>query len=365
MKILHAVGARPNFMKLAPVHRVLAARGADQLVVHTGQHYDTDMSEVFFEELELPDPDVNLGVGSGSHAFQTAEVMKRIETVMQAQNPDLVLVYGDVNSTVASALVASKLRIPVGHVEAGLRSFDRTMPEEINRLITDQMADLLFIHSPEAEENLLREGIERAKIHFVGNVMIDTLVRLLPKAGKRTTVSDLGLIDGAGEVTPYIFTTLHRPSNVDDNRRLHKIFSVLESISAHCSVVFPAHPRTRKQIVELGLPPRVSGIRLLDPLSYLDCLCVQELARAAVTDSGGVQEETTYLGIPCFTLRRNTERPITLTHGTNKLVGDQLDSLHQLVVNCIDQRRVKSDPPKYWDGKAAERIADVISEQYG
>ena len=364
MKVLHVVGARPNFMKAAPVHRALAVRDADQLLVHTGQHYDLNMSRVFFDELELPEPDVNLEVGSGSHAFQTAEVMKRIEPVLTQERPDLVLVYGDVNSTVASAMAACKLQIPVGHVEAGLRSFDRTMPEEINRIITDQISDLLFIHSPDAEGNLVREGIDPARIHFVGNVMIDTLVRLLPKASERGILDELSLTGGQAKVIPYVLVTLHRPSNVDEPVRLRHILRALKDISEKCAVVFPAHPRTRYRIGASGIEPSSLGLRFVEPVGYLDFLCLEAKAGAVVTDSGGIQEETTYLGVPCFTVRRNTERPVTVRLGTNKLIGDGVRALAELVLDSIGRPHAELDPPEYWDGMAAERIADVLFAWY-
>jgi len=365
VKVLHVVGARPNFMKAAPVYRALAGRGVPQLVVHTGQHYDEKMSKVFFEDLGLPQPDVNLKVGSGSHALMTGEVMKRIEPVMQSYAPGRVLVYGDVNSTVAAALVAAKLLLPVAHVEAGLRSFDPTMPEEVNRVLTDQISDLLLTHSPEAEENLVREGIDRAKVHFVGNVMIDTLVRLLPKARARSVLQELDLRDGSDETVPFVLVTLHRPSNVDNAGKLQRILTALAEIGRECAVVLPMHPRTRQRIAGYGLETLLDGLHVTDPLGYLDFLCLQEQARVVLTDSGGIQEETTYLGVPCFTVRANTERPVTITQGTNTLVGDDVENLGELVLRSLGQPRAKCDPPQFWDGKAAERIADIILASYG
>ncbi len=319
MNLLHVVGARPNFMKAAPVMRALAERnGMAQILVHTGQHYDANMSEVFFQQLGLPKPDVNLEVGSGSHAVQTAEIMVRLEPVLLEHRPDLVLVYGDVNSTVAAALVCAKLLIPVGHVEAGLRSFDRTMPEEINRLLTDQIADLLFTPSEDGDENLLREGVAPEKIHLVGNVMIDTLVRLLPIAETEGGVllSRLGL-----RPQNYGVVTLHRPSNVDEPERLRELIETLNGISRDLPLIFPVHPRTRRQILSLNLDSNTTQLRLSEPMGYLDFLGLQRQARLVITDSGGIQEETTYLGVPCLTLRENTERPVTVTMGTNILVG--------------------------------------------
>ena len=360
MRVLHVVGARPNFMKAAPVWQALGARGVPQFLVHTGQHYDAKMSGVFFSELGLPEPDVNLRVGSGSHAFQTGEIMKRVEPVLEAQTPDLTLVYGDVNSTLAVALAACKLGICIGHVEAGLRSFDRTMPEEVNRVLTDQISDLLFTSAPEAGVNLLREGIPRGKIHFVGNAMIDSLVRLLPVARMRPTAQKMGLVGKAGGTRPYVLVTLHRPSNVDDGLRLERICQVLGMVGQQCRVVFPVHPRTRVRLDGMIEELAAHGILVTDPLGYLDFLCLQERARAVVTDSGGVQEETTYLGVPCFTLRANTERPITVTCGTNKLVGDDVEKLYGLLTSVLASGRQAHEPLLYWDGRAADRIADVV-----
>ena len=364
LNILHVVGVRPNFMKAAPVMRALASRPTKQTLIHTGQHYDFQMSRIFFEELGLPKPDVSLGVGSGSHACQTGEIMKRIEPVMEREHPDIVLVYGDVNSTLAAALVACKLHIPVGHVEAGLRSFDRTMPEEINRVLTDQVSDLLFTHSPEANDNLRKEGIADERIHFVGNVMIDTLIGLLPVARTRNVMEELGLVDGTGKAKPYVLVTLHRPSNVDGAQSLKKILNSLEAISRKWPVVLPAHPRTQQRMSAFGIELNSPDLRIIEPVSYLDFLCLEERALAVVTDSGGVQEETTYLGVPCFTVRNNTERPVTITAGTNRLVGDDIEKLPIFVRDCLDCSHSRRDPPEHWDGKAAERISDMISSRY-
>ena len=311
MHILHVVGARPNLMKVAPVLSALRQYPKiKQSLIHTGQHYDTNMSDVFFQQLEIPAPDVNLGVGSGSHARQTADIMSRFEPIVLERKPDMVLVYGDVNSTVAAALVCSKLQIKVGHVEAGLRSFDRGMPEEINRLVTDQLADLLFTPSEDGDQNLAREGIPASKVYRVGNVMIDSLVRLLPVAMEKKLK---GLPDR------YVLVTLHRPANVDDDRILKIILGYLLELNSQVKVVFPVHPRTRKRIADFGI--EVSKLNLLDPLPYIEFLSLQRRATVVVTDSGGIQEETTYLNVPCLTLRSNTERPITVTVGTNILVG--------------------------------------------
>lgn len=357
MHILHVVGARPNFMKAAPVLQALASHLAvRQTLVHTGQHYDAAMSDVFFQQLQLPAPDYNLGVGSGSHAQQTAAVMTAIEPVLLESKPDLVLVYGDVNSTVAAALVCSKIGIRVGHVEAGLRSRDRSMPEEINRLLTDQLSDLLFTPSADGNENLHMEGVEDSKVHLVGNVMIDTLIRLLPQA-RQHFPNDIA--------RPYALVTLHRPSNVDDLEWLRGMLTTLSDLSDQLHVIFPVHPRTRQR---LGALPRSlnghAGLRLLDPLPYLDFLALQTAASLVITDSGGIQEETTYLRIPCLTVRENTERPVTLSLGTNQLVGRDLGKLRRAATEVLSGSRSVSPTENcgipLWDGHASERIAQVI-----
>jgi UDP-N-acetylglucosamine 2-epimerase (non-hydrolysing) len=365
MHILHVVGARPNFMKAAPVLRALAARSAVrqtpicQTLVHTGQHYDRAMSDVFFQELEMPQPDCNLEVGSGSHAQQTAAVLSAFEPVVLDRKPDLVLVYGDVNSTVAAALVCSKLGVRVGHVEAGLRSRDRTMPEEINRLLTDQLSDLLFTPSSDGDENLRREGVDPSRIHLVGNVMIDTLVRLLPRSEQHRR-KDLRM--------PYVLVTLHRPSNVDDLPWLRELLATLAELSRQLTVVFPVHPRTRHRLADLspdsGLHPRP---QLLDPLPYLDFLALQRRAALVITDSGGIQEETTFLGVPCLTVRENTERPVTITMGTNQLVGRDLQKLRAAADQILNRysetnasRELTPCQIPLWDGRAAERIAEIL-----
>lgn len=351
MRILHVVGARPNFMKAAPVMAALATRpGVNQLLVHTGQHYDDNMSEVFFHQLGLPAPDCNLEVGSGSHARQTAEIMTRIEVVLCQQKPDLTLVYGDVNSTVAAALVCAKLCLPIGHVEAGLRSGDRTMPEEINRLVTDQLCDPLLTPSPDGDENLLREGVAPEKICRVGNVMIDTLVRLLPQAEEFAQA--LPAAPGG-----YVLVTLHRPSNVDAPERLLPILDTLESIGRDMPVHFPMHPRTRARLEAAGASLARPGITFADPVGYLEFLALQKNAACVLTDSGGIQEETSFLGVPCLTLRPNTERPITVTQGTNTLVGHDLELLRAELAVVLDGRGKKGNPIPLWDGRAGERIA--------
>jgi UDP-N-acetylglucosamine 2-epimerase (non-hydrolysing) len=342
-------------MKAAPVLRALGAHaGIRQTLVHTGQHYDPSMSEVFFRQLEMPEPDCNLEVGSGSHAQQTAAVMSAFEPVVLERKPDLVLVYGDVNSTVAAALVCSKLGVRVGHVEAGLRSRDRRMPEEINRLLTDQLSDFLFTPSADADENLRREGIDATKIHLVGNVMIDTLTRLLPQAESQK--HDFP--------SPYALVTLHRPSNVDDLPWLRELLSTLTDLSEQMTVIFPVHPRTRQRLAEIGAQPSLR-LRLLEPLPYLEFLALQRDAEIVITDSGGIQEETTFLGVPCLTVRENTERPITVTSGTNQLVGRDLNRLRSAAADALQIRSQekgahKPAPVPLWDGHAAERIAAII-----
>jgi len=353
MHILHVVGARPNFMKAAPVLRALKTRqGVAQTLVHTGQHYDVNMSDVFFRQLGMPAPDVNLEVGSGSHARQTADIMSRFEPVALERKPDVVLVYGDVNSTVAAALVCSKLGIRVGHVEAGLRSFDRTMPEEINRLLTDRIADLLFTPSEDGDRNLAREGIVPAKIHRVGNVMIDSLVQLLPLARQSK-------MEGLPE--RYALVTLHRPANVDEDHILKRILQSLLEVNAELKVVFPVHPRTRQRITDFGID--ANQLQLLDPLPYIEFLALQSRATLVLTDSGGIQEETTYLGVPCLTLRENTERPVTVTLGTNTLVGADVSRLRAELRKILDGKGKKGKIPPLWDGHAAERIAAVLVGQ--
>ena len=352
MHILHVVGARPNLMKVAPVLGALRLYSTiKQTLIHTGQHYDTNMSDVFFQQLEIPAPDVNLGVGSGSHARQTADIMTRFEPIVGELKPDMVLVYGDVNSTVAAALVCSKLLIQVGHVEAGLRSRDRTMPEEINRLVTDQLADVLFTPSADGDENLAREGIPSAKVHMVGNVMIDSLVRLLPAAIEKNVN---GLPDR------YILVTLHRPANVDNDRTLKGILECLLELNSQLKVVFPVHPRTRQRIAEFGFD--ASQLDLRDPLPYIEFLALQRRATAVVTDSGGIQEETTYLKVPCLTLRNNTERPVTVTMGTNILVGQDGATLRTELAKVFEGKQKASSIPPLWDGHAGERIAEILSK---
>ena len=354
---LYVVGTRPNFMKTAPVLAAMRRRAPEDrhLLVHTGQHYDDEMSRIFFDELGMPVPDHYLGVGSAAPAAQTARILEAVETLLLEERPDVVVVPGDVNSTLAAGLAAAKHDIPVAHVEAGLRSFDRTMPEELNRVLTDQLSQLLFIHSPEARENLLREGVDPAGIHFVGNTMIDTLVALGHKA-------DASVLERHGVGKPYLLVTLHRPALVD-GELLAPAMEALERLGEDLEVVFPVHPRTRNAIEQLGL--QLDTVRLLPPVGYLEFLALQREATAVLTDSGGVQEETTYLGVPCFTLRDNTERPVTISQGTNVLLGlrpERIPEIPRLLLRAHEgDRRI----PEGWDGHAAERVADVLDVAVG
>ncbi len=337
-------------MKAAPVIRALGNwPDVRQTLVHTGQHYDKNLSDIFFSQLSMPEPDVNLEVGSGSHAVQTAEVMKRFEPVVLDRKPDVVLVYGDVNSTVAAALVCSKLLIRVAHVEAGLRSFDRTMPEEINRIVTDRLADLLFTPSEDGDINLQREGVPAEKIYRVGNVMIDSLIRLLPVAMQ---------CPRNGLPERYALVTLHRPSNVDDSASLRSILKSLLDVNEQLEVVFPVHPRTRQRIEQFGI--NIEKLHLLEPLPYIEFLLLQRLAAVVITDSGGIQEETTFLGVPCLTLRSNTERPVTVSMGTNVLVGQDLGLLTAELAKILEGKAKKGSIPPLWDGHAGERIAEAL-----
>jgi len=361
MKILHVVGARPNFMKVAPIlARLREHAGAEQVLVHTGQHYDAKMSDVFFQDLGMPAPDVHLGVGSGSHAQQTAKVMLEIEPVLLREQPDVVVVAGDVNSTVAVALVAAKLLVPVAHVEAGLRSGDWTMPEEVNRVLTDRLSDLLFTPSPDGDENLAAEGIDPGRVHRVGNVMIDSLQAALPRARESRVHDQLGVKRGE-----YALATLHRPSNVDEPEALDKVLGALAEVSGRLPVIFPIHPRTRARLEgDARLRERVAGhraLRLVEPLGYLDFLALTAGARLVMTDSGGIQEETTALGVPCLTLRENTERPVTVAVGTNTLVGTDPAQIVPAAVAVLEGRGKKGRVPDLWDGRAAERIAPILA----
>jgi UDP-N-acetylglucosamine 2-epimerase (non-hydrolysing) len=355
MRIVYVIGTRPNFVKTAPVIAALRERLPDarHAIVHTGQHYDRLMSEVFLEELGVPAPDRMLEVGSGSHALQTARTMERLEPVLAEERPDLVVVPGDVNSTLAAALTAVKMGIPVAHVESGLRSFDRTMPEEVNRIVADQFSQYLFLHSEEAIENLRAEGIGDERMHFVGNTMIDTLVALEGRFRAAGAAARLGVEPGG-----YVLVTLHRPALVD-GELLPETVAQLAALATEIPVVFPVHPRTRKMMESVRADH--PGLLLCEPLGYVDFLSLMADARAALTDSGGVQEETTYLGIPCFTLRANTERPVTVRAGTNTLLGLDPTAISRIPAELAERSDPPPPPPPKWDGKAAERIADVLS----
>jgi UDP-N-acetylglucosamine 2-epimerase (non-hydrolysing) len=369
-KILSVVGARPNFMKIAPIAAEISKVPSFQhCLVHSGQHYDELLSGNFFSDLGLPHPDVNLQVGSGSHAVQTAEVMKRLEPVLLDFQPALVLVVGDVNSTLASAITAAKLGIAVGHVEAGLRSFDLTMPEEINRKLVDSISNFLFVSEPSGVENLKAEGVDLDKVFFVGNVMIDTLVRHREVASRSSILSQLGLRDNGGDPRPYAVLTLHRPSNVDRRETLEEILGAVAEIAHELPVLFPVHPRTRKNIANFGLESLLErnggahGIRPMDPLGYLDFLALNNAARLVLTDSGGIQEETTALSIPCLTLRENTERPATVEFGSNRIVGTDRGRIMSAARSALDGEFRPSKVPPLWDGRAATRIVEILRQK--
>ena len=355
------VGARPNFMKAAPLMREFARRGGiETRLVHTGQHYDKNMSKIFFEDLELPEPDIYLGVGSGSHAEQTARVMVEFEKIVLADRPDLIIVVGDVNSTIACSITGSKLWIPVAHVEAGLRSFDLAMPEEINRMVTDILSRFCFTTSPEAEINLKREGVGEERIFFVGNIMIDSLLHYIDRAGGTEILENLGLAP-----KEYMLVTLHRPSNVDDPGELRELFVMLSRLAERMPVVFPIHPRTKKML-DSADPQIVLSDRLMliEPVGYLDFIGMMRSAGIVVTDSGGIQEETTVLGVPCVTVRENTERPITIELGTNILAGTDPEKVEAAVTDLIDRGIGEHSLPPLWDGKTAGRIADVLEKHF-
>ena len=366
MRIICVAGARPNFVKIAPLVREMRQMaGLEPLLVHTGQHYDEGLSGQLFRDLEIPAPDFNLEVGSASHAVQTAEVMRRLEPVLISTRPDLVLVVGDVNSTVAAALTAVKLGIRVAHVEAGLRSFDRTMPEEINRVLTDAIADLLFVTEESGRDNLLREGIAADKIHFVGNVMIDALLAFRPHWQSSPVFDRLGLHGNES----YAVLTLHRPSNVDEPAKLTKLLDALQDVARHIPIIFPVHPRVRARLgMQQELTREVEalsagkGIAYLDPLGYLDFIALMSRARLVLTDSGGIQEETTILGVPCLTLRENTERPATVTWGTNRVIGTDPSRIVHEALEVLKHPLRPSTPPPLWDGQVARRIVKVLAE---
>ena len=358
-RIVNVVGARPNFMKIAPLmaeYRKFPSE-FDPVLVHTGQHYDDNMSKLFFEELHISPPDIYLGVGSGSHSVQTAHIMIEVEKLLVADRPDLVVVVGDVNSTMAAAIVAAKLCIPVAHVEAGLRSFDRTMPEEINRVVTDALSDYCFITSEDVEQNLRREGVPLEKIFFVGNVMIDTLARLKEASSRSAIRSILGLDSDYG------FVTLHRPSNVDSKEVLAEILSAVDAVQRELPLVFAVHPRTAGRLKEFGFwseMERWPNMRLTEPLGYLDSLCLMASAKLVLTDSGGIQEETTVLDVPCLTIRENTERPVTITEGTNTLVGTSHAKIVAETRKILEGNSKRGRIPRLWDGRAAERIVTCL-----
>lgn len=363
MRIVHVVGARPNFMKIAPVMRALEGRPAvSQVLVHTGQHYDAQMSDVFFKDLDLPKPDVHLGVGSGSHAEMTGRLLVEFERVFAESTPDLVVVAGDVNSTLAAALVAAKCTppIPVAHVEAGLRSFDMTMPEEVNRVLVDRISSLCLTPSRDGDENLAKEGVSKDRIFFVGNVMIDSLKRALPVSERIApeVLAETNVTKGG-----YALVTLHRPANVDEPRVLSRLVDALLKIAAHLDVVFPIHPRTKKHLASSSLGERIAAtpaIKLLDPAGYFEFQALMTNARLVLTDSGGIQEETTAVGVPCLTLRENTERPVTITQGTNTLVGRDPERIWPEVEKILAGGGKQGRVPELWDGHAAERVADAI-----
>jgi UDP-N-acetylglucosamine 2-epimerase (non-hydrolysing) len=387
IKVLSVVGARPNFMKIAPFIRAIskhndspqATVSIEHILVHTGQHYDYQMSQAFFQDLEIPRPDYHLDVGSGSHAVQTGKVMIALEKVLLEERPWLVVVVGDVNSTLAAAICAVKLHILVAHIESGLRSFDRAMPEEINRLLTDAISDYLFTPSPDADENLLREGIPREKIFLVGDIMVDSLLHNRSRAEKSTIVRELGLLDGSGnKISPYALLTLHRPSNVDSEVVLSGIVQALTEVANSLPVIFPVHPRTRGRLQEFGLAHHFKllkrdesragsidrgGIYLLEPLGYLDFLKLEMNASLVLTDSGGIQEEATVLDVPCLTLRNTTERPVTITHGTNTLVWNDSRLIIEETRRILAGKGKKGSSPELWDGRTAERIVGVLVDR--
>ena len=359
LKIINIVGARPNLPKIAPLMREMRRHPEiDAVLVHTGQHYDEKLSDIFFRQMSLPPPDVNLEVGSASHAAQTAEILKRIEPVLIQTKPDVVVVVGDVNSTIAVSLAAAKLCIPVAHVEAGLRSFDRTMPEEINRVLTDAISDFLFVTEEDAIENLRREGRPDSSICFVGNVMIDSLRHFLPLAQQSQIGEQLRLKDGTSW-RPFAALTLHRPSNVDSMDKLRQLLRAIDVIASHVPVIFPVHPRTKQQIAQSGLQHHPQ-LHLIEPVGYLDFLCLLDKATLVLTDSGGIQEETTALGVPCLTLRENTERPVTVSQGTNLLVGTDPDKIVAAARDILDGKCKTGRIPPLWDGRASERIVDTL-----
>ncbi len=359
-KILSVVGARPNFIKIAPLAKAFKKyrKEVKHLLCHTGQHFDQRMSEIFFEELKMPKPDFNLGVGGGSHAGQTARIMLELEKVLLQEKPDLVIVPGDVNSTLAAALVASKMGIPIAHVEAGLRSFDKTMPEEINRIVTDVVSDFLFVTEHSGMHNLRNEGVDDDKIFFVGNTMIDSLDAHWDALESNTVTDRLNLEKGK-----YVVATFHRPSNVDDKESLTELMGTLARLAGERKVIFPVHPRTRKNIEAFGLEKKIpKSLMLTEPLGYLEFLSLMRYAELVITDSGGIQEETTYMGVQCITVRKNTERPVTIDVGTNHLVGVSMEKVEKAALDILGGTTKPGRIPELWDGKAAKRIAEIIMQ---
>ncbi|ACF13261.1 UDP-N-acetylglucosamine 2-epimerase [Chloroherpeton thalassium ATCC 35110] len=358
-KIISVVGARPNFMKIAPLHHALKKSGKYQsIILHTGQHYDEKMSKVFFDDLGLPEPDIYLGIGSGSHAEQTAKVMIEFEKVLMKELPEIVIVVGDVNSTLACSIVAAKLLVPVAHVEAGLRSGDRTMPEEINRIVTDSISDLLFVSEPSGMHNLINEGVSEEKMFFVGNIMIDSLVAHVQKANQSNVLKNLGL-----EEKSYTLVTLHRPSNVDSKESLEKMLRIFAEIAHRSQIVFPIHPRTRKRLEDFGLMEKanaISKLRLIEPQGYIEFLKLMKEAALVLTDSGGIQEETTVLGVQCLTMRENTERPATIEVGTNQLVGTDESEIKAKAMEVLNGNIKEGKIPEKWDGRTADRIVATL-----
>jgi len=363
-KIMNVVGARPNFMKIAPLMAELKKHSEfETTLLHTGQHYDEVMSKLFFKDLGLPEPDIYLGIGSANHGAQTGKIMIEFETVVEKEKPDVIVVVGDVNSTIACGLVAVKQGVKLAHVEAGLRSFDRTMPEEINRLLTDQISDFLFITEKSGEENLLKEGIEKDKIHFVGNVMIDSLLSHLEKARASTILNDLDL-----KSDNYVTLTLHRPSNVDSKEQFLQILNAVSEIQKEIPIVCPIHPRSRNRLNQFGFEDKLKempGFLVTEPLGYLDFLKLLAESKFVLTDSGGIQEETTVLGVPCLTLRNNTERPVTVTQGTNLVIGSKAEAIIEESKKILIGKVKKGRRPDLWDGKAAERIVEVLLRSFG
>jgi len=360
-KVISVVGARPNFMKVAPIHKVFQkySEKINHLICHTGQHYDAKMSKIFFEDLKLPEPDFYLGIGSGTHAEQTGKVMIEFEKILLKEEPDLVLVVGDVNSTIACSLTAAKLHIKTVHVEAGLRSFDREMPEEVNRVLTDSISELLFVTEKSGITNLKNEGVPEERVFFVGNVMIDNLTQHLEQTNRIPTLRDFNVKPGN-----FVLVTMHRPSNVDSDSQLQKIVHMLNSIAGKRKIIFPIHPRTRKNLESKQLIKSLNeNVVLTEPIGYMDFLCLLRNAELIITDSGGIQEESTYLGVQCITTRKTTERPVTVEIGTNHLVGDDFEKAEQFAIEILNGNKKSGLIPEFWDGKASNRIVNIIADK--